>query len=650
MLVIVVQGKGVEAQRFEFDQHEVTIGRAEINDIVLPVSNVSKRHAHIHWTGECLIVSDRRSTNGTYVNGRKLLAALVIDKGDRVHIGDFTLAVHEVVGAASGQPSRASPQNEGPVPFAPAQGQPETGAMNAHPGLLPRMPWLDEWAAASTEPVLLFPFAESRHLPINLIVSLPAVLLPGETVVLRVHADARHGAAETGAADQRCRRSCALEVLLSLPDEGLVALGGEEGVLRVNRSERSPELAFSLRAREPGAARVEIGVNHRGARLATLLLRPEVRQGPIEAGPESQVTASLPVEPISSGRGPRLVLRVREGGVGTYRAGQRALRVELLQVPGEIAEGIADGEMGIEASLQEVMRTLYLGPEAQGLGSISPLGREAALRALFEGLTARLLPAAVREALEGLAAGSLLQVDASCPWVPWEALRIGKGTHGAYLGERFALSRGGLGSYTERFAQAPRLLLCPPGTAARREQQALAALDPRLVRVQHFAPLRAYLRDEPVAGWHISGHGCFERGDRAAAALKLEDGVFTPAQVAPAARFLRLGMRPPLRGTFVLLSVSESTPPLHPLQPAGTAMWIERLLNAGAGAVVATTWPVSSPKAALFAESFYRAWASQRPLAVAAAEARESIREDGDPSWLSYAVFGLPGARLDKNQ
>jgi CHAT domain-containing protein len=87
-------------------------------------------------------------------------------------------------------------------------------------------------------------------------------------------------------------------------------------------------------------------------------------------------------------------------------------------------------------------------------------------------------------------------------------------------------------------------------------------------------------------------------------------------------------------------------PPPSPLAPAGTAQWVERFLAAGAGAVVATNWPVSSAKAGQFAETLYRSWSSNRPLAVALSEARETIRGDGDPAWLSFALYGLPGARL----
>jgi hypothetical protein len=232
--------------------------------------------------------------------------------------------------------------------------------------------------------------------------------------------------------------------------------------------------------------------------------------------------------------------------------------------------------------------------------------------------------------------------------VPWELLRVNRGLTSYYLAERFALSRSGTGSYVGRFATAPWIMVTPPGVEAlaRREQQSLALLDVRLRNLHRLSEVQPHLQQPGVAAWHFAGHGAFDRADKSGAGLRLEDGVLSPVQIVPAQRFRKSNQTPPFQGSFVFLCVSEPTPPPSPLAPAGTAQWVERFLSAGAGAVVATTWPVASAKAAQFAENLYRAWSSNRPLAVAASEAREAIRSEGDPAWLSFAVYGLPGARL----
>src|SRR5512144_2048861 len=78
MFTIIIQEKGGEQRRMVFNKPEVTIGRVQGNDIVLPKGNVSKRHARIVLKDGKFIIVDLKSTNGTYVNGRKITSPLVV--------------------------------------------------------------------------------------------------------------------------------------------------------------------------------------------------------------------------------------------------------------------------------------------------------------------------------------------------------------------------------------------------------------------------------------------------------------------------------------------------------------------------------------------------------------------------------------------
>ncbi|MFW6049841.1 MAG: ATPase, T2SS/T4P/T4SS family [Myxococcota bacterium] len=93
MFAVVITEKGGAQRRVEFDKNEVTIGRVQGNDIILPKGNVSKRHSRIVLKDDRFIVVDLKSTNGTYVNGRKITSPLVIKPGDKIYIGDFILAI-----------------------------------------------------------------------------------------------------------------------------------------------------------------------------------------------------------------------------------------------------------------------------------------------------------------------------------------------------------------------------------------------------------------------------------------------------------------------------------------------------------------------------------------------------------------------------
>src|SRR5882672_1946997 len=100
MFTIHIQEKGGEQRRMVFNKPEVTIGRVQGNDIVLPKGNVSKRHARIVLKDGKFIIVDLKSTNGTYVNGRKITSPLVVKDSDKIYIGDFILSIEEAHGGA----------------------------------------------------------------------------------------------------------------------------------------------------------------------------------------------------------------------------------------------------------------------------------------------------------------------------------------------------------------------------------------------------------------------------------------------------------------------------------------------------------------------------------------------------------------------
>lgn len=107
MLIVTISEKGEPATSTNFDKSEVTIGRVKGNDIVLPKTNVSKRHARIVLKDGKTILIDLKSTNGTYVNGRKISNPQVLSESDKVFIGDFTLEVKDTHTGEEARPAAA---------------------------------------------------------------------------------------------------------------------------------------------------------------------------------------------------------------------------------------------------------------------------------------------------------------------------------------------------------------------------------------------------------------------------------------------------------------------------------------------------------------------------------------------------------------
>ena len=107
---IVVHEKGGAERREAFESAEITVGRVQGNDLMLPKGNVSKRHARLLYRDGRFIVTDLNSTNGTYVNRRRITQATIVREGDRIYIGDFVLRIeldlpYEEIAAQLGKPT-----------------------------------------------------------------------------------------------------------------------------------------------------------------------------------------------------------------------------------------------------------------------------------------------------------------------------------------------------------------------------------------------------------------------------------------------------------------------------------------------------------------------------------------------------------------
>jgi pilus assembly protein CpaF len=65
--------------------------------VVLPKSNISKRHARIVHSGSQWRVEDAGSTNGTFVNGRRITEPHILKPSDKIFVGDFQIEVQMVL-------------------------------------------------------------------------------------------------------------------------------------------------------------------------------------------------------------------------------------------------------------------------------------------------------------------------------------------------------------------------------------------------------------------------------------------------------------------------------------------------------------------------------------------------------------------------
>lgn len=116
VLYVVISEKGGAERREAFDKMVVTVGRVQDNDLTLAKGNVSKRHCRIEMSEGRIVVTDEDSTNGTYVNRRRIAAPTIVREGDRIYVGDFVLRVETTPGAEGEQLSQPIAPAVPPIP------------------------------------------------------------------------------------------------------------------------------------------------------------------------------------------------------------------------------------------------------------------------------------------------------------------------------------------------------------------------------------------------------------------------------------------------------------------------------------------------------------------------------------------------------
>ena len=116
MYAVVITNEGGIQRRLDFSKPELTIGRVQGNDIVLSKRNVSKQHARLALHDGDAVIVDLNSTNGTWVNGRKITAPQPLKQGDKIYIADFILTLEPAEAGAQSQSSAPRVSEPPPLP------------------------------------------------------------------------------------------------------------------------------------------------------------------------------------------------------------------------------------------------------------------------------------------------------------------------------------------------------------------------------------------------------------------------------------------------------------------------------------------------------------------------------------------------------
>lgn len=108
---LIIEQQGLAPITVPLYHPEVTIGRAEDNNVVLVVDEVSRHHARFVRRGDQCVVCDLNSTNGTYVN-RQRVVERVLSHMDEIWLGSKCRIVFRTDGP---EPEQHDPSRESAV-------------------------------------------------------------------------------------------------------------------------------------------------------------------------------------------------------------------------------------------------------------------------------------------------------------------------------------------------------------------------------------------------------------------------------------------------------------------------------------------------------------------------------------------------------
>jgi len=114
--------------------HEAVIGRSAECEVRVPSVAASRRHAAVVRRGDDVLLRDLGSTNGTLVNGVKIVSERTLEAGDRIEVGGVIVTFCRVDASFAGQGS--APADRTVISFEPV-GAPAPSALRGDLAKIP---------------------------------------------------------------------------------------------------------------------------------------------------------------------------------------------------------------------------------------------------------------------------------------------------------------------------------------------------------------------------------------------------------------------------------------------------------------------------------------------------------------------------------
>jgi pSer/pThr/pTyr-binding forkhead associated (FHA) protein len=105
---VALNARTDEPREFRLLKSEASIGSGENNQFVTRRSGVSQRHASLAYRKDHYEISDLGSTNGTFVNSRRINVPVVVEAGDEIGFGEALFVLTKPADSGILSSSRAS--------------------------------------------------------------------------------------------------------------------------------------------------------------------------------------------------------------------------------------------------------------------------------------------------------------------------------------------------------------------------------------------------------------------------------------------------------------------------------------------------------------------------------------------------------------
>jgi len=430
---------------------------------------------------------------------------------------------------------------------------------------------------------------------------------------------------------------------LRVDDEDFDILG--EDVLPVTWDEAGPQpLIFNLCPRRTGHQDVRVELYHESTYLGSITESINVRHDGERTG-RARIKKTITLHPDLAP--PDLLIRfykadVRDGEpIYHYRVSSPLPELRLsLEHMGDIP--LKDPTSVIGPVLEELDSWAKLDPPPQA-GELN-----ARLARIGMNLYTQLVPDRLDELYWRLPRScKSVQIISDVPVIPWEMLRpkSQRGDRDPALARQFALTRWP----PDADAGAPSVSLKRVRVLVGKPVIPLKGAEPEAAELETLLGSSAARVEPPQSIWedlvrggfdtlHIISHGYAESADANQSYVELGGG--PPLRASDLSGYDWSARRP-------LLFVNACNVGREGVGLTGLGGWASTALtHAHAGAFIGAMWQASDGTAGLFSKAFYEELLRGATLGEASRGARLAIASEPNPTWLCYAVYAHPNARV----